>query len=63
VRVAAQRLVTQREPGAPTCHVDWLIGASTSVVITAINTKPGNAMYWSQAFANTPWHKEVVATG
>jgi hypothetical protein len=32
-------------------------------VITAINTKPGNAMYWSQAFANTPWHKEVVATG
>ena len=26
--VAAQRLVTQREPDAPTCHVDRLIGAS-----------------------------------
>ncbi|HEV3293123.1 MAG TPA: hypothetical protein VG123_29450 [Streptosporangiaceae bacterium] len=36
---------------------------STSVVITAINTKPGNLMYWSQAFASTAWHKEVVATG
>jgi hypothetical protein len=36
---------------------------SGSVVITAINTKPGNVVYWSQAFATTPWHKEVVATG
>jgi hypothetical protein len=36
---------------------------STSVVITAINTKPGNVVYWSQAFETNLWHKEVVATG
>jgi hypothetical protein len=36
---------------------------STSVVITAINTKPGNVMYWSQAFSTSPWAKELVATG
>jgi hypothetical protein len=36
---------------------------SSSVVITAINTKPGNVMYWSQPFGTTPWPKELVATG
>jgi hypothetical protein len=36
---------------------------SSSVVITAINTKPGNVMYWSQAFGTNPWNKHVVATG
>jgi hypothetical protein len=36
---------------------------STSVVITAINTKPGDVMYWSQTFGTNPWSKEVVATG
>jgi len=36
---------------------------SSSVVITAINTKPGNVMYWSQPFSTNPWHKELVATG
>jgi hypothetical protein len=36
---------------------------SSSVVITAINTKPGDVVYWSQAFGENPWSKEVVATG
>jgi hypothetical protein len=36
---------------------------STSVVITAINTKPGNVMYWYQPFGTTPWNREKVATG
>jgi hypothetical protein len=36
---------------------------STSVVITAINTKPGNVMYWSQPFGTNSWSKERVATG
>jgi hypothetical protein len=36
---------------------------TSSVVITAINTKPGNVMYWSQPFGTSPWHKELVATG
>jgi hypothetical protein len=36
---------------------------STSVVITAINTKPGNVMYWYQGFATNPWYQQVVATG
>lgn len=36
---------------------------STSVAITAINTKPGDVMAWHQAFTTTAWHKQVVATG
>jgi hypothetical protein len=36
---------------------------SSSVVITAINTKPGNVMYWYQPFATNPWNRELVATG
>ena len=36
---------------------------STAVVITAINTKPGNVNYWWQAFSTNPWTKELVATG
>jgi hypothetical protein len=36
---------------------------ATSVVITAINTKPGNVMYWYQPFGTNPWHKQTVATG
>jgi hypothetical protein len=36
---------------------------SGSVVITAINTKPGNVMFWFQPFGTSPWNKELVATG
>jgi hypothetical protein len=36
---------------------------SGSVVITAINTKPGDVMYWSQAFGTNPWSKQTVAVG
>jgi hypothetical protein len=36
---------------------------SSSVVITAINTKPGDVIYWHQAFGTKPWPKQVVATG
>jgi hypothetical protein len=36
---------------------------STSVVITAINTKPGNVMYWYQPFGTNPWNKQLVAKG
>jgi hypothetical protein len=36
---------------------------STSVVITAINTKPGNVVGWSQAFGTSPWTRQVVAAG
>jgi hypothetical protein len=36
---------------------------TSSVVITAINTKPGDVIYWHQAFGTKPWPKEVVATG
>ncbi|MGO8959457.1 MAG: hypothetical protein ACLQFR_19135 [Streptosporangiaceae bacterium] len=37
--------------------------SDTSVIITAINTKPGNVLYWNQAFGTTPWHKQLVAKG
>jgi hypothetical protein len=36
---------------------------STSVVVTAINTKPGDVMYWFQGLGTNPWYKQVVATG
>jgi hypothetical protein len=36
---------------------------STSVVITAINTKPGNVMAWYQPFSTNPWNQQVVAKG
>jgi hypothetical protein len=36
---------------------------STSVVITAINTKPGDVMYWFQGLGTNPWYKQLVATG
>jgi hypothetical protein len=36
---------------------------STSVAITAINTKPGDVLSWSQAFGTNPWSKQLVATG
>jgi hypothetical protein len=36
---------------------------STSVVITAINTKPGSVMYWYQPFGTSPWNGQVVAKG
>lgn len=36
---------------------------SSSVVLTAINTKPGNVMYWYQPFGTNPWNKQTVATG
>jgi hypothetical protein len=37
--------------------------SGTSVIITAINTKPGDVLYWNQAFGTNPWHKQVVAKG
>jgi hypothetical protein len=36
---------------------------STSVVVTAINTKPGDVLAWSQPFGANPWNKQLVATG
>jgi hypothetical protein len=36
---------------------------STSVVITAINTKPGDVMYWFQGLGTSQWYKQVVETG
>ena len=36
---------------------------SNSVVITAINTKPGDVNFWYQKFTTTPWHKQLVAAG
>lgn len=36
---------------------------STSVVITAINTKPGNVMAWYQPFGTNPWNQQTVAKG
>lgn len=35
----------------------------TAVVITAINTKPGDVLYWYQPFITNLWHQQVVATG
>jgi hypothetical protein len=36
---------------------------SKSVVITAINTKPGSVYFWYQRFNTNPWHKQLVAAG
>jgi hypothetical protein len=36
---------------------------STSVAVTAINTKPGNVVYWYQQFGSTPWNQQLVAKG
>ncbi|HXB50571.1 MAG TPA: hypothetical protein VNW50_22670 [Streptosporangiaceae bacterium] len=36
---------------------------SKSVVITAINTKPGDVYFWYQKFTTNPWHRQLVATG
>ena len=40
-----------------------IAASSTSVIVTAINTKPGNVVYWYQGFGTNPWHKQVVAKG
>jgi hypothetical protein len=37
--------------------------SSTSVAVTAINTKPGDVMYWYQGLGTNPWFKQVVAKG
>jgi hypothetical protein len=34
-----------------------------SVVITAINTKPGDVLYWYQPYLTSPWHGQIVAVG
>jgi hypothetical protein len=34
-----------------------------SVVITDINSQPGNVDFWRQTFNTTPWHHQVVAKG
>jgi hypothetical protein len=34
-----------------------------SVNITAINTKPGDVMFWFQPFDTNPWHRQTVAKG
>ncbi len=37
--------------------------SSTSVLVTAINTKPGDVMFWHQGLGTNPWYKQVVAKG
>jgi hypothetical protein len=32
-------------------------------LVSAINTKNGNLMFWYQAFDTKPWHAELVAKG
>jgi hypothetical protein len=34
-----------------------------SVIITAINTKPGDVYFWYQKYTTNPWHKQLVAAG
>jgi hypothetical protein len=34
-----------------------------SVNITAINTKPGDVMFWFQPFDTNPWHRQTVGKG
>jgi len=34
-----------------------------SVIITAINTKPGDVYFWFQKYTTNPWHKQLVAAG
>jgi hypothetical protein len=34
-----------------------------SVIVTAINTKPGDVYFWYQPYNTNPWLKELVATG
>ncbi|HEY2080103.1 MAG TPA: hypothetical protein VGH53_27565 [Streptosporangiaceae bacterium] len=35
----------------------------SSVIITAINTKPGDVNFWYQKFTTTRWHRQLVAGG
>jgi hypothetical protein len=37
--------------------------SNTSVLITAVNTKPGDVWYWHQAFDTNPWLYQRVARG
>jgi hypothetical protein len=39
----------------------WVTGSS--VIITAINTKPGDVYFWYQKFTTTKWHRQLVAAG
>jgi hypothetical protein len=34
-----------------------------AVVISAVNTKPGDVLFWRQAFGASPWHKQLVGKG
>jgi hypothetical protein len=52
---AAGKLAVYANPG--------LAATNSSVVITAINTKPGNVMSWYQPFATNPWNQQLVAKG
>ena len=36
---------------------------TTSVILTAVNTKPGDVWYWRQPFGAIPWQKQRVAQG
>jgi hypothetical protein len=36
---------------------------SKSVVISVINSKPGNVEFWLQKFTTTPWREQLVAKG
>jgi hypothetical protein len=36
---------------------------ATSVIITAVNSKPGDVWYWDQPFTTTGWQRLRVATG
>ena len=37
--------------------------SAKSVIVTAINSKPGNVIFWHQNFGTTPWPEQLVAKG
>jgi hypothetical protein len=37
--------------------------SATAVIVTAVNTKPGDVWYWHQPFNTNPWLKQRVAQG
>jgi hypothetical protein len=37
--------------------------SATAVIVTAVNTKPGDVWYWHQPFTTNPWLKQRVARG
>lgn len=50
--------------GVPASYATPGISVSpAAVIITAINRKPGNVLYWDQPYGTTPWHEQLVAKG